>query len=290
MKKCWLGIIAVGVLLSPVLGYAEETEVPVEGEDSGYEKVEVDDTTPEVGVIILNQAKEETLPDTEDELHIGKIHTLATIDEWYKLSIITDKEYQDISHSIQQASSIGEMDDLFTHFYDTVIVPPVRAFEEVISDAEDIIFGWYDAGRMDQELLFTILENLIECETEEEVQDYLARMDSFLTESEEVEEEVEKPKKPEKIEKPDKITPEEQPIIEETPTYQEDDNINDTVYQGGKTEGKPVTKIKQVAPNTVKTQPIHLPLTGEVKPGPRFTMIGLLLLGNIFTWYVVKKQ
>ena len=41
MKKCWLGIIAVGVLLSPVLGYAEETEVPVEGEDSGYEKVEV---------------------------------------------------------------------------------------------------------------------------------------------------------------------------------------------------------------------------------------------------------
>lgn len=299
MKKCWLGIIAVGVLLSPVLGYAEAVEGTTERPDSSYETVEVEDdnTVPDMGVLIFNQdEKEESTPDTDDELNIGKIHTLATIDEWYKLSIITEKEYQEIYQGIQQASSIEEMDALFTHFYDTVIVPPVRAFEEIISDAEDIIFGWYDEERMDQELLFTILENLIECETEEEVQDYLARMDAFLTEAaqgdEKNVEDVETPKKPEGVEDEEEAeatAPKETPLPIVPPRTQEE-SINNTVYQGGKREGKPVTKIKQVAPNTVTSQPVQLPLTGEVKQGTRFAMLGMLLLGNVFTWYLVKKQ
>ena len=152
-----------------------EVEEELDSEEP-QEEVIIEETLPEEVIkedVEVGVKPEEAKPETETpikstpprtpELAAQQSSIEANVDQWIEDGLISAEAGYYFMLQIKLAETGEEMDELFTHFYDTKIVPKRLKFEEEVKKKEDEIASWVTAGYItpDEEFfMLTLLNSL----------------------------------------------------------------------------------------------------------------------------------
>lgn len=81
-----------------------------------------------------------------DELANQKKDLESVINNWIMEGIISNEVASTFMEQLKELSNQGEIDLLFTKFYDLSVVPQAREKEEIVKSYEDEIASWVSAG------------------------------------------------------------------------------------------------------------------------------------------------
>lgn len=81
-----------------------------------------------------------------DELANQKKDLESVINNWIMEGIISNEVASSFMEQLKELSNQGEIDLLFTKFYDLSVVPQAREKEEIVKSYEDEIASWVSAG------------------------------------------------------------------------------------------------------------------------------------------------